>query len=207
MQEVEEKKVNQAEVTMLEENLISINGVKYRIVENYENGFNQESLALRYNTVLDKYDYIVGDWGYDQLRFKGFFDNDRAESTMDNRLAYLTDYLVEYCNFGCAYFVLEKVDKPKVKKKTSSNKKQHTAKNGNKPNVRKKNTSNKKNDSKKQNISKNNNSNSAKNNSTRKLKNNKPKKATNDVKNKQTAKSPKVAKKPSFKIRKVGNDK
>ena len=27
----------------------------------------------RYSDILDKYDYIVGDYGYDQLRLKGFY--------------------------------------------------------------------------------------------------------------------------------------
>ena len=53
-----------------------------------------------------KYDYIVGDWGNDQLRLKGFYKDDRYVKK-SRCISHLEDYLKEYCNFGCAYFVLE----------------------------------------------------------------------------------------------------
>ena len=112
MQDVEEKNVTKvADVIKLADNLVSINKTQYRIVEDHDSGFNEERIEERYNNVLDKYDYIVGDWGYDQLRFKGFYEDQRKESTLDNRISHLEDYLLEYCNFGCAYFVLAKVKK------------------------------------------------------------------------------------------------
>ncbi|MQS52879.1 YutD family protein [Companilactobacillus mishanensis] len=117
----EPKETKQADVVMLEEDLFMINGNKYRLIENHDNGFDREKIEERYNTVLDKYDYIVGDWGYDQLRFKGFFMDKRFESNLDNKISHLEDYLIEYCNFGCAYFILERVDKlPLTKPKRHS---------------------------------------------------------------------------------------
>ena len=62
----------------------------------------------RYSDVLLKYDYILGDWGYGQLRLKGFFDDRNQKSTYETKISTLQDYLYEYCNFGCAYFVLKK---------------------------------------------------------------------------------------------------
>jgi len=115
LQEVEDKATKLADVITLADHLITINKVQYRIVEDHDSGFSEEKIEERYNNVLDKYDYIVGDWGYDQLRFKGFYEDGRKESTLDNRISYLEDYLLEYCNFGCAYFVLEKVKKAPVK--------------------------------------------------------------------------------------------
>lgn len=122
MQDVEEKNVTKvADVIKLADNLVSINKTQYRIVEDHDSGFNEERIEERYNNVLDKYDYIVGDWGYDQLRFKGFYEDQRKESTLDNRISHLEDYLLEYCNFGCAYFVLEKVKKAPLKKHHKNN--------------------------------------------------------------------------------------
>lgn len=118
MQEIDDNTVSkQAKVTVLTDDIITINGKKYHLVENHENGFDEEKIEERFNTVLDKYDYIVGDWGYDQLRFKGFYDDNRPESGIDNKISHLEDYLVEYCNFGCSYFVLEKENKPSINKK------------------------------------------------------------------------------------------
>ncbi|WP_225423001.1 YutD family protein [Companilactobacillus jidongensis] len=121
MQEPEEKEVTkQADVIVLADQLITINGEKYNIVEDHDGGFDKEKVEERYNTVLDKYDFIVGDWGYDQLRFKGFYEDERKESGIDNRISHLEDYLIEYCNFGCAYFVLEKEKKTPIAKRRRS---------------------------------------------------------------------------------------
>jgi len=117
LQEVEDTTTKLVDVIALSENLIKIDKTQYRVVENHDNGFDKERIEERYNNVLEKYDYIVGDWGYDQLRFNGFYEDERKESTLENRISHLEDYLIEYCNFGCAYFVLEKVKKAPIKKR------------------------------------------------------------------------------------------
>ena len=40
------------------------------------------------------------------MRLRGFYKEERDVATMD-RLSRLDDYLLEYCSYGCAYFVLE----------------------------------------------------------------------------------------------------
>lgn len=82
----------------------------YRIIYQYKDAWKPESFRERYSEVLDPYDYIVGDWGYNQLRLKGFYRPDNPKATKETSIAYLQDYLHEYCNFGCAYFVIERVD-------------------------------------------------------------------------------------------------
>ncbi|AQP54471.1 hypothetical protein CBF34_02395 [Vagococcus penaei] len=81
----------------------------YRLVYDYREGFDYEKLLDRYQEILEKYDYIVGDWGYDQLRLKGFFKDDFKNAAIDAKISHLSDYLYEYCNFGCAYFVIEQI--------------------------------------------------------------------------------------------------
>ncbi len=82
---------------------------QYRLVLNYREGFDAQRLGERYSEVLARYDYIVGDWGYEQLRLKGFFDVNNRKALPDQRIDMLEDYLYEYCNFGCAYFVMQRV--------------------------------------------------------------------------------------------------
>jgi uncharacterized protein YutD len=89
--------------------VIFINNTYYELVENVKNGFNEEAFRARYIDLLNKYDYIVGDWGYNQLRLRGFFDDHNQKATNDTKISTLYEYLYEYCNFGCAYFVLRKV--------------------------------------------------------------------------------------------------
>ncbi len=89
--------------------MIIAEGYAYEIVENVRNGFQEDVFLARYSDVLVKYDYIVGDWGYGQLRMKGFFDDRNQKSTFDTKISTFEDYLFEYCNFGCAYFILRKI--------------------------------------------------------------------------------------------------
>lgn len=90
--------------------MIEIHGNKYELIENNKDGFQEEAFLERYSEILKKYDYIVGDWGYNQLRLKGFYHADHAKASYDTTIDTLQDYLYEYCNFGCAYFVLKKID-------------------------------------------------------------------------------------------------
>lgn len=92
----------------------------YRLVKDYREGFDYEALIKRYNDVLAKYDYIVGDWGYDQLRLRGFFKDDFKSAPLDAKINTLNDYLYEFCNFGCAYFVIEQIGEFKRKGRSSS---------------------------------------------------------------------------------------
>lgn len=90
--------------------MIHIGSRTYELVMENKNAWNQEVFRERYSEVLDRYDYIVGDWGYNQLRLRGFLKETHPKATKDTSVAGLQDYLNEYCNFGCAYFILEKVN-------------------------------------------------------------------------------------------------
>jgi len=91
--------------------LITIEGYEYELINDYREAFEEEVFKERYSDILARYDYIVGDWGYNQLRLKGFFDDKNQKATFDTKISTLQDYLYEYCNFGCAYFVLRKTGK------------------------------------------------------------------------------------------------
>ncbi|KZM55259.1 YutD family protein [Aeribacillus pallidus] len=91
--------------------MITIFNQTYELIKDFKNGFNEEAFKARYSEILNKYDYIVGDWGYSQLRLRGFFDDQNQKATHDMKISSLDEYLYEYCNFGCAYFVLKKIKK------------------------------------------------------------------------------------------------
>lgn len=91
--------------------MICIENVCYEVVEERRDGFNEEAFRNRYSDILTKYDYIVGDWGYGQLRLKGFFDDSNQKAGYDSKISTVQEYLFEFCNFGCAYFILQKVKK------------------------------------------------------------------------------------------------
>ena len=93
--------------------MVTIQGQAYEVIENFREGWNVEAFRQRYADILARYDYIVGDWGYGQLRLKGFFDDSRPKVPFSQKISSLGEYLQEYCNFGCPYFVLKKVPMPK----------------------------------------------------------------------------------------------
>ncbi|MGM9891967.1 YutD family protein [Limosilactobacillus sp.] len=83
-----------------------LNGHPYELVKEYRNGFDGTELAKRFSSILSKYDYIVGDWGYGQLRLKGFYDKQNPLYNIEQGVDTIEDYLLEDCNFGCAYFII-----------------------------------------------------------------------------------------------------
>lgn len=97
--------------------MIEVQGTYYEVVENVRDGWNLEAFTERYSDVLTKYDYIVGDWGYSQLRLRGFYDdqNKKAKPAFDAKISTLDEYVYEYCNFGCAYFVVRKIRPSELK--------------------------------------------------------------------------------------------
>ncbi|MBC8081378.1 MAG: DUF1027 domain-containing protein [Gorillibacterium sp.] len=86
-----------------------VGGNVYEMIKDNKNGWNLEVFRNRYSEVLERYDYVVGDWGYNQLRLRGFFKENNPRSNKESTIAGFEDYINEYCNFGCAYFILEKV--------------------------------------------------------------------------------------------------
>nr|MCC3377064.1 YutD family protein [Cohnella sp. REN36] len=85
-------------------------GNAYKLVHDHKSGWNAEAFRERFSEVLERYDYVVGDWGYSQLRLRGFFREQQPKASREALISSLADYINEYCNFGCAYFVLEKAD-------------------------------------------------------------------------------------------------
>src|SRR5690606_33363787 len=88
-------------------NVIHIQGKSYELLTNHNDAWNAEAFRKRYSDILKKYDYIVGDWGYGQLRLKGLFSDRHPKATRDNQISYLEEYLNEDCDFGCSYVVLK----------------------------------------------------------------------------------------------------
>ncbi|TWS95291.1 YutD-like domain-containing protein [Streptococcus sp. sy018] len=87
------------------EQLVKSDDLTFDLVDNYRDAFDAQVFSQRFSPILLKYDYIVGDWGNDQLRLKGFYRPEKALNHLDN-MNHLEDYLKEFCNYGCAYFVL-----------------------------------------------------------------------------------------------------
>ncbi|QJF24578.1 YutD family protein [Mammaliicoccus vitulinus] len=91
----------------------------FEVIKDDQQSFNEEQFTSRYSEILDKYDFIVGDFGYDQLRLKGFYYDSNKKSDSNKRFSAIQDYLLEYCNFGCKYFVLRRLTKAEITRLTA----------------------------------------------------------------------------------------
>ncbi|MDO5376089.1 YutD family protein [Staphylococcus rostri] len=99
--------------------MIKVGNHYFELIESYRDGFNEEDFIARYSEILDKYDFVVGDYGYDQLRLKGFYRDSYKKADFNKRFSTIQDYLLEYCNFGCAYFIVRRLSKQEVDQQLS----------------------------------------------------------------------------------------
>lgn len=123
--EQDEKRHPLAQIQHESETELLINNHQYKVVLNSQNGFQFDEFVRRYNPALSQYDYIVGDWGYGQLRLKGFYNNDRDVAN-GPFIASLNDYLLEDINFGAAYFVIQNPDARPIIHKSRNNRNSHS---------------------------------------------------------------------------------
>lgn len=87
---------------------IKIENIKYEIITDYRDSFNKEEFESKCTDYFYEFDYVVGDWAYDKLRLKGFYENENKKSGPNNKIGDLDKYLKEKCAFGCKYFVAKK---------------------------------------------------------------------------------------------------
>ncbi|WP_044878523.1 YutD family protein [Paenibacillus sp. IHBB 10380] len=106
--------------------MILVGGKNYEILKDHKSGWNPEAFRGRYSDVLERYDYIIGDWGYSQLRLKGFYRDNHPKANKETAISSMEDYINEYCNFGCAFFVLQKSREPVLKDKETNIPKEDT---------------------------------------------------------------------------------
>ncbi|MHA8137957.1 YutD family protein [Lactobacillaceae bacterium Scapto_B20] len=129
-----------AQIDQIEDNEFAINGYKYQLVVNEGDAFDLTVLRDAYNTFFSKYDYILGDIGYGQLRLTGFYADEQNVDNID-KISVVKDYLIEYCNFGSPYFILHNLEakkvKPAKKRSTRSNRSNNSKKVGRKSNASK----------------------------------------------------------------------
>ncbi|KRM68409.1 hypothetical protein FD06_GL001189 [Apilactobacillus ozensis DSM 23829 = JCM 17196] len=119
-----------AKIEQSDNETIMINNHTYKIICNKNDSFNLEDFKDRYNPIFNKYDFIVGDYGYDSLRLKGFY-SDGKKVPKAIQYSSIDDYLLEYCNLGALYFVLNNLEAKnqvtefEVNNKRRSNHKKH----------------------------------------------------------------------------------
>lgn len=124
-------------VKRIDQETITINEVPYKLIENYRDAFDPKELESRYSDLLDRYDYIMADISDEKARLKGFYRAGYQKAPAELRISSLDEYRLEYCNFGCAYYLLERADGKKgvySGGRKNTNKKQPSNRRERKPN-------------------------------------------------------------------------
>ena len=88
---------------------IEINKVKYEIIRNDNNCIDIEELSEKITEYFDEFDYIVGDFAYDKVRLKGYYESNKNKKSDFNDIKNIDEYINEYCSYGARIFILKKV--------------------------------------------------------------------------------------------------
>ncbi len=88
---------------------IVINGKEYEVVENDNDCLNEEELEEKLTDYFDDYDYIFGDYAYDKLRLKGYYDSKNKKANKINDIKTNKEYKEKYCSYGARTFLLKKI--------------------------------------------------------------------------------------------------
>lgn len=87
---------------------IEINGINYEIIRDDNNCINKDELAEKITDYFEPFDYIFGDYAYDKVRLKGYYDSNNKNAKRINDIKYLDDYIKNYCNYGSRIFLIKK---------------------------------------------------------------------------------------------------
>ena len=88
---------------------IEINNVKYEVIRNDKSCINEEELSEKITDYFENYDYIVGDFSYDKVRLKGYYEKTNKKATEINDISNIEHYIKEYCSYGARIFIIKKV--------------------------------------------------------------------------------------------------
>lgn len=88
---------------------IEINGINYEIIRDDSNCINKDELAEKITDYFEPFDYIFGDYAYEKVRLKGYYDSNNKQVSKINDIKYLDDYIENYCSYGAKVFLLKKI--------------------------------------------------------------------------------------------------
>lgn len=88
---------------------VVINNVEYEVIRNDQDCIDIDLLQEKITDYFDAYDYIFGDYAYEKVRLKGYYDSNNKNANKINDIKFLDDYIKEYCSYGSKVFLLKKI--------------------------------------------------------------------------------------------------
>ena len=89
--------------------MVKVGEYSFEIIENNREAFNEEEFINLFTEYFYDYDYIVGDYAYNKLRLKGFYEDSNKKSKDYNKISGKNAYIENNCAYNCKYFVLKKI--------------------------------------------------------------------------------------------------
>ena len=89
---------------------IKIQDHTYELIKDYRDAYNLEDFENRFSDYFFPFDYIVGDYAYNKLRLKGFYDESNKEAKNLNNYKFVDAYLENNCAVECCHFILKKIN-------------------------------------------------------------------------------------------------
>ena len=87
---------------------IKLNEKEYEIVYGGE-CLKLEELEEKFTDYFDAFDFVFGDYAYEKLRLKGFYESTNKKASKINDIKYLDDYKKNYCSYGAKTFLIKKI--------------------------------------------------------------------------------------------------
>lgn len=83
-------------------------GCKYQLVKEDNHCFSYQAVEEKITDYFLPFDYILGDYAYDKLRLKGFYDKTSKNVKEYNDIGNLETYKHDHCAYGANTFLLKK---------------------------------------------------------------------------------------------------
>lgn len=87
---------------------IVLNENEYEVIKDENKVIVEQELIEKCTDYFEPFDYILGDYAYNKLRLKGFYEKNNPLVTEINNIEGLEDYVKNYCAYGAKYFLLKK---------------------------------------------------------------------------------------------------
>ena len=82
---------------------------KYELIRNDKDCFKLEEIKEKVTDYFEEYDYIFGDFAYDKVRLKGYYETGNKKANEINDIKTIDDYIENYCSYGARVFLLKKI--------------------------------------------------------------------------------------------------
>ena len=88
--------------------IIFLSDMEYIIEDMRKDCIDVEEIQNLFTDYFYDFDYILGDYSYNKLRLKGFYDSKNKKAKSINNIKEYKKYIDSFCSPDCPYFLIKK---------------------------------------------------------------------------------------------------